>query len=232
MSVQTLAGPRGGNGGANPPSDDSVNVTYAPFPQVTDVSTGTTPTAGPTSGGTPVTIRGIGFDTADTVVFYDRAFGFSSTAYNLTSVSDTKVTVKAPAALVGTDAVLVCNDSGCSSDSGPPATFDYYLPGTPQLLSATPTHGKTGTVVTVDGRNLGNLTSVSFGNVTVTGKAIDQFPKGFDGFESGSTTSFTVKAPASLKGKAVNIRVQTIESEATGSGKSKVVPGVTFTRTG
>jgi hypothetical protein len=227
VSVLSLAAPHGGDVGATPPATDSENVTYAPAPSISTISTGATPISGPTSGGTKLTITGSGFDTAQEVRFKDHGpYGLTASTFD---VSATSTTVKGttPAAITGSYRVQVCNDSGCSKQSK--QTFIFYVPGNPQLLSATPRHGPKGTVVTVTGNNLGWLTAVYFGSKLA--ETFTNAPKGFQGFESGDTSTFTVKAPAAAKGKVQDIQVTTVESQATGFGKSRVVDKASFRRT-
>lgn len=227
VSVLSLAAPHGGDVGATPPAADSESVTYAPAPTISKISTGTTPISGPTSGGTELTIDGTGFDTAQEVRFKNHGpYGLTASTFDVSATSTT-VRVKTPAAITGSYRVEVCNDSGCSDQSK--QTFIFYLPGDPQLISATPRHGPKGTTVTVTGNNLGWLTGVYFGSTRAT--TFSNTPKGFQGFESGNTSTFTVKAPASAKGKVQDIRVTTVESQATGFGESHVVDKATFRRT-
>ena len=73
-----------------------------PVPSITTI----TPTSGPTTGGTTVTISGTDFMGTTKV-----AFG-SVAATSFTVVSDTKITAVAPAQAVGTRAVTVTSPGG------------------------------------------------------------------------------------------------------------------------
>ncbi|MGH9171963.1 MAG: IPT/TIG domain-containing protein [Acidimicrobiales bacterium] len=223
VTVQTYGSPNTAPGktlGSLRPSN-VVKVTYAPTPSVSSMAVaGTSYLAGPTSGGSSLTISGSGFDDADLVYFVDLENGFPATQYYIDVVSNTKITLETPAALTGVYAVEVCGVSGCSNPSS--ATYTYYLPGNPALTSATPTSGKAGIKVTVTGDNLGYIQAVYFGKneaITFTQPAF---------WESGNPYTFTVKVPEGAAGTTVDIQVETIESLATGYGKSHVNKSVTF----
>lgn len=79
--------------------------TYAPVPTVASLS----PNAGPTAGGTLVTITGTGFIAGATV-----AFG-ATAATNVTVVSATQITVVDPPESAGTVAVTVTTAGGTST---------------------------------------------------------------------------------------------------------------------
>jgi len=224
LTVQTLGSPNQAPGQTltgTPPSNQ-IDVPYAPTPSVTGLRTGGTYMAGPTSGGTALTITGSGFDFADQVVFVDLKYGFESNQDSLTVDSNTKITVDTPAALTGVDAIEVCGLSGCSAAST--ATFTFYLPGNPSVTSVTPTTGPAGTKVVIKGDNLGYITAVYFGSTPAT-----IFKNGSAFFESGNTYKVIATAPTGTAGTTVDIQVETLESQATGYGKSPVNTNATFT---
>jgi|GEM_PF-6529965 len=132
-------------------------VVAAAAPVVTSVS----PTAGPTAGGTPVTITGSGFTGATQVTFGNNP------ATNLTVKSDTQITCTSPAGTTaGTVHVTVTTSSGTSATTTADQ-FTYYDP--PTLTSISPNAGLTagGTTVLITGTNfaIAGLTSVKFGTV-------------------------------------------------------------------
>ncbi len=227
VTVQTYGSPNTAPGatlGGPVPPSATVDVTYAPTPSVSSFSVaGTSYKAGPTSGGSDLTITGAGFDGAELVLFTDTKYGFPATQYVLDVVSNTKIQLVTPAALTGIYTLEVCGVSGCSLPST--ASFTYYLPGNPALTSDTPTTGPAGTTITVHGYNLGYIQAVYFGTVKTTDFNQAIF------WESGNTSQFTVVVPAGTLGSTVDIRVATIESLATNydNGKSPVNPAVTFT---
>lgn len=226
LTVQTYGSPNTAPGamlGSVAPSN-TANVTYAPVPKVASMAVaGSTYLAGPTNGGSTLTLSGSGFDDAELIYFSDVKYGFPTTQYDFTVVSDSEITLTTPAALTGVYAVVVCGVSGCSSPSA--SHYTYYLPGNPQLTSAAPKAGRAGTKVTIRGDNLGFTEAVYFG----TRKATAFSQAGL--FESGNTYELTATAPPSAAGATVDIRVVTVQSLATGYGKSSANPDVTFTYT-
>jgi hypothetical protein len=211
------------------------SVTYAPVPQVSGISVpGSSYTAGPTTGGTDLVIDGVGLGDATSVQFTDVGPGeggvlnaSGTTALTLSSVTPTSVALQTPADNAGTDQVSVCDASGCSAPVAENDIFTYYAPGNPVVSSVHPAKGAAGTTVTIDGQNLGYVTGVFFGGVKA--KTFANVPALLD---SGSTSQITATVPAGTAGAKVNVRVTTLESQATGSGKSAVTPSATFTYTG
>jgi hypothetical protein len=86
--------------------------------------------------------------------------------------------------------------------------------------------GSAGTKVTIHGANLGFVTAVYFGTVKAT--SFSNLPALLD---SGSTSTVMARAPGGTVGKKVEVRVVTLESEATGFGKSRADSKATFTYT-
>src|SRR5208282_939200 len=142
--------------------------TYGP-PVVAAVS----PNAGPTTGGTVVTITGTGLLNATSV-----AFG-ATAASSFTINSDTSITATTAPAAAGTVDVTVTNAAGTSATGA----GDLYTYGPPVETSLAPTAGSVGTTVTITGTGLANTTSVTFGGVLATVVSV-------------SDTSITVTAPA------------------------------------
>jgi hypothetical protein len=124
-----------------------------PAPAVASVA----PASGPMTG-TAVTIRGLGFESAQAVMFG------TTPATSFTVVDDTTIVATAPAQTGGTVQVRVSGSSGTST-----TTAGYkYLP--PHVTSLLPVFGATGggTVVTVRGSSLRQVTSATVGGVPVT----------------------------------------------------------------
>ncbi len=144
--------------------------TYVAAPDITEVS----PTSGPTTGGTPVTITGKNLSGATGV-------SFGSTAVKFTQVSSTEITTTSPAtSSSGTVDITVTTPGGTSTDS-----FTYYVPA-PTVSSIDPTNADESATITVDiyGTNLSGATSVSFGS------------EGYGSITSDSSTEITVTPPA------------------------------------
>jgi len=126
-------------------------ATSAAAPVVNSIS----PTSGPASGGTTVTIKGNNFSGNPTVYF-----GSKNPATVLT-VSTKSITATSPAGS-GTVDVTVTTPGGTSSTSG--ADKFTYVPA-PVVNSVSPTSGPvSGTTVTITGSYLAGATAVYFGS--------------------------------------------------------------------
>jgi IPT/TIG domain-containing protein len=121
---------------------------------------GASPTAGPTSGGTVVTITGTGFQAGASVAFGAA----SSTAVTVTS--STEIDAISPPASSGTVAITVTNPDGQSTSL--PSGFTYSSGLT--LSSISPSTGPVtgGTTVTLLGSGFQSGASVSFGGIAAT----------------------------------------------------------------
>jgi hypothetical protein len=164
-----------------------------------------TPTTGPETGGTVVTITGANFGNVTSVTFD----GIPGTG--LTIVSDTELRVTTPANAPGDAAVVVTSPDG-SSD---PGAFRYFAvtvvdgsdPGTG------PTGG--GTVVTITGQCFTGATAVLFGGVASPS------------FRVVSDTTILAVTPAASSAGAVTVSVVGAGTCGTGSlpGGFTYVPG-------
>ncbi|MFZ0667581.1 MAG: protease pro-enzyme activation domain-containing protein [Acidimicrobiales bacterium] len=231
--AQTLASPNSADIAGSAPSN-RIPVTYAPTPTVTSVtvvSGGKTQalSAGPTTGGTDVVIAGTGLGDSEEVVFTDVGTpgsedGFSdTTAFDFNKVTGSVVKLVTTPDNPGIDQVSVCDQSGCSAAETTHDTFTYYPPGNPSLVSVSPGSGPAGTSVTIDGSNLGFVTGVWFGNVeAITFANVPALT------DAGNTSEVTATAPPQAAGSKVDVRVETLESAATGFGKSPVNPKASF----
>src|SRR6185295_3815829 len=126
-----------------------------------------TPSSGPTTGGTAVTITGTNFATGATVSFGGTA------ATNVNVTSGTTLTATTPAHAAGNVAVVVTNPDAQSATLA--SGFTYAAPPPPSVSSITPDTGPAtgGTSVTITGSNFVAGASVRIGgtlatNVTVT----------------------------------------------------------------
>ncbi len=161
--------------------------TYVNAPTVTSVS----PTAGPTGGGTTVTITGTGFAAAAGTGAVK--FGAANATYTINS--NTQITATSPANSAGTYDITVTTVGGTSATS---ASDQYTYVSAPTVTSVSPTAGPTsgGTSVTITGTNLSGATAVTFGASAATG------------FTVNSATQITATAPAG-SASTVDIRVTT-----------------------
>jgi large repetitive protein len=192
LPSQVLIGFTGATGGFNDVHRvQNVNISVGalpPPPAVTAVS----PTSGPTSGGSVVTITGTGFTGATSVKFGNTA------ATNFSINNDTNITATAPAGTAGTVDVTVVGPGGISA-TGSADQFTYTPPPVPTVTGVSPTSGPNtgGTPVTITGTGFTGATAVHFG--------------------SGNTATFTVTndttiaatAPPNATLGAVDITVTT-----------------------
>jgi hypothetical protein len=243
VTVQTLGSPNTGDIAGAAPSN-SKTVTYEPTPTLTSMSVLAGPgqpaqyPAGPTTGGTEIELAGTGFGpdpvTQAAAGFADVAFtdvgapgksgGYANaTVYHLLSGSETAITFNTVGDNPGIDQVSWCNISGCTARLSKGDIFTYYPIGNPIVSSVSPDTGKSGTEVTVTGANLGFVEAVYFGKIKAA--AFANVPAILD---SGSTTQVKATAPPGAVGSKVDVRVVTLESEATGFGKSRVNPKAIF----
>ncbi len=182
----------------------------APLPVVLNL----TPSTGPTSGGSAVTILGTGFTAATAV-----SFG-SLPAISFTVLSDNVISAIAPAEKAGPVDVSVTTAGGQSALSSNDH-FTFTLPPPPVVTGLSPASGSTpgGTVVIIGGMNFTGATLVDFGNVADTS------------FTVNSDTQITVVAPAEMPGP-VDVTVTTPEGVSSVSGfdtfnYTPVIPAVT-----
>jgi len=158
-------------------ASSSDHFTYVAAPTVTGVS----PSAGPTAGGTTVTITGTNLSNATAVSFGGTA------ATSFTLVSSTTITAVSPGGSAGGVNVTVTTAGGTSATSGSD-TFTYVTAPTVSVVG--PSSGSTagGTAVTLGGSNLSGATAVYFGTVAATS------------FTVISSSSISVVAPAHAVG--------------------------------
>ncbi|WP_213816880.1 IPT/TIG domain-containing protein [Glaciihabitans sp. dw_435] len=155
------------------------------FLAIASTASSLTPTTGPPTGGTPVTITGSGFTGATSVTFG----GAPGTAFSV--VNDTTITVTSPAHGPGAVDVVVVDAAGNST----PLTFTY-VPVAAAVTSITPVTGPDtgGTGVTITGSGFLGATGVTFDGTPGTA------------FTVVSDTSITVTSPPHAAG-AVNLIV-------------------------
>jgi hypothetical protein len=152
--------------------------TYIAPPTVT----ATTPTKGPTVGGTTVKITGTNFTTVTAVTFG------TTTATSFTRTSATQITAVTPASVAGTVKVSVTTKFGTGKKT---AAFTY-VPA-PTVTTVTPAKGPVagGTAVKITGANFTTIvatTGVKFGTTNATS------------FTRTSATQITAVAPAGAAG--------------------------------
>ncbi len=192
-----------GDGSAGEPSD--VPVAVSGLSEVSGISaggfhdlaygeaipsvTGVSPSGGPSTGGTSVSITGAHFTGATAVRFGAN----NATSFSVNSPSS--ITAVAPAGVAGTVDVTVTTPAG-TSPSAPADRFTYVASPTVTKLSAKDGSAAGGTPVTITGTSLEGATSVSFGATSAKSFTVE------------SATSITAISPAATGGK-VDVRVTT-----------------------
>ncbi|MCG6204084.1 putative Ig domain-containing protein [Rhodopseudomonas sp. HC1] len=161
-------------------------------PTVTAVS----PTSGPHSGGTTVTLTGTHLTGATAVTFGGSA------ATSITVVNATTITAITPAHAAGSVDVVVTTPAGSAT-----ATGLYSYVSNPTITSVTPGSGPGlgGTRVTITGNNFNGATAVTFGGAAATSVTVV------------SATSILAMTPAHAAG-AVDVTVTTPGGSITGAG--------------
>jgi hypothetical protein len=178
------------------PSDVFTYTVIGPAPTVSGIS----PTAGPPTGGTLVTITGTGFAPFATSVFFGLA-----AATNINVLSSTSLTADSPPGS-GIVNVTVTTPTG-SSTTTPADQFSYA----PTVTNVSPRSGliSGGTGVTITGVNLGGATAVFFGTVRAT-------------LISNTSTQIVAISPVSSVFGPVNVIV------STSGGNSAATPNDEF----
>jgi hypothetical protein len=165
------------NGIASSPTTFADRFSYGGGLSVAGIS----PSSGPTSGGTSVTVTGSGFTGATAVTFGGSA------AFAPTVFSDNLIIVTAPPHSAGPANVLVWA-GGVASLPTSASVFTYV--GAPTVTAVSPSGGSTsgGTVVTVSGSGFTGAIAVTFGGTAGTNLSVS------------SDTRLTVTAPAHAQG--------------------------------
>jgi large repetitive protein len=180
----------------NPSTDQ-----FSYLPTVTSIS----PTSGPASGGTMVTIDGTGFTAASTVEFGTAA------AMNVNFVSATQITATAPAGAGLVD--ITVTTAGETSTTSSNDQFSYV----PSVASVSPTSGvgSGGTVVTIDGAGFTAASTVDFGTTAATHVTFV------------STTQISATAPAGAGLADITVTTAGETSATSSNDQFNYVPTVT-----
>jgi large repetitive protein len=127
------------------------------------VITAISPTSGPTTGGTVITITGVRFSGATAV-----RFGVGGPAVTPSSVTDSQVRVTAPAHAAGAVTLFVETPGG--TNAVPPFFNFTYVAGVPVIYQVSPRSGPVegGTPVTISGAGFSGTLSVRFGDTPAT----------------------------------------------------------------
>ncbi len=225
--------------------------TYVAGLAVTSIS----PSSGPTSGGTAVTINGSGFQSGATVDFLTPSTPAGTPATNVVFVNSTTITAVTPASTADVADVRVTNPGGSSATllSG----YTYFA--TISVTGVNPGTGTTagGTNVTITGTSFASGATVAFGgvnaplvtfvnsgqlNATTPAHAagpVDVRVSNLNGDEAILTNGFTYTAPPVVNnvspnngspsgGNVVIINGSAFQSGATATFGGTPATGVTF----
>ena len=195
------------NGGG---ASATIDFIYGLPPTVTSI----VPPAGPTSGGTPVTITGTEFQPGATVTIG----GAAATNVNV-SATATSLTAVTPLHAAGAADVKVTNPDGNAATLA--SGFTYQLI-TVTITSVTPPTGLPGggTPVTIIGTNFEQNAVVMFDGIPATTVVVD--PTG---------TKITCFAPAGPAGTAVDVTVINPDNSTVTAAKAFTYSGVALTIT-
>jgi hypothetical protein len=194
-----------------------VSYTVPATPSTTPAITSFTPTSGPTTGGTVITITGANFATGATV----RIGGVAATG--VTRVSSTQLRATSPAGTAGARSVLVTNSNGQSATAA--AQFTYTAPsGGPTITSVSPSSGPTagGTTITITGAGyvVGTGGEIRVGGVLATGVTY-----------VSSTQLRAVTPPGTAGAQAVSVRNPNGATVSFAGGFTYTAPALTPTLT-
>jgi hypothetical protein len=120
---------------------------------------GVSPTHGPVTGGTPLTLTGSNFVSGLTV----RIDGVPAT--DVLVLAPGNITAVSPAGTVGPKTVTVINPDGKTADLGNAFTFDAVVIPPPSIAAVSPAHGPAsgGTTITIDGAHFSDGVAVTLG---------------------------------------------------------------------
>src|SRR3989441_861944 len=151
----------GGQSSATSAADQFMYIAPPP-PTVTGVS----PTSGPTSGGTAITISGTTFDPTATVTVGGTA------ATGVSFVNATQINATTPAHAAGIADVIV-TVAGQPSATSPSDQFTYIAPP-PTVSAVSPSLGPTvgGTAITITGTGFDATATVTVGGTAATGVTV------------------------------------------------------------
>lgn len=156
---------------------------YTGGPTVTFIS----PSTGPATGNTIVTITGTGFTSSGMTV------KFGTVAAVFTYIDTTTIVAVAPAQSAGTVDIIVTTPGGTSPNTAAD-NYTYTGSAAPVVTSVSPASGPIGTTITITGTGFTGATSVTVGGVSAS-------------FTVVLSTQITATVPAGTPAGVVDVRV-------------------------
>ena len=221
-----------------PSNQVSYTVPAVPGPSLSVTSL--SPTSGPTTGGTVITLQGSNFASGATV----RVGGALATGVTL--ISSTQVRAMTPAGTTGTQSVQVTNPTGQSATA--PNGFTYTSSTSPTPLAVTsvsPPSGPVsgGTAITITGTGFVSGATVRVGGVAASGVTRDSStqlrattPPGYVGAQNLQVTNPTGQSALAPTGftytSGTSPTPLTVTSVSPASGPAAGGTAVTITGTG
>ena len=194
--------------------------TYVAAPTVTSIS----PTAGPTSGGTTVTITGTGFSAANPT----GAVKFGATLATYTINNNTQITATSPASLAGTYDVTVATPGGTSATSAADQYTYIAAPVASSFTASAVAYNGTGLTFSIAGHAtnsptnfaVGSATTAQGGSVSVNAAGLVTYdaPSGFRGNDSFTFTATNLGGTSAPATVTVPVSNPTLVSTLAGSG--------------
>ena len=189
---------------------------YAGVPALASLSV----KAGPSTGGTALTVTGEGMEAVEQVdfsgqfVFVSQTIGWATQSV-LTHDSASAISLLTPGISAGPTDLYLCTASGCS-DPTSQGVFHFYPPGIASITSLQANHGSPsgGYRVTITGFNLGCARKVRIGNAEVVPKILPSITG------CGSTTQVRFTMRSGRSGATPSVSVLTRQGKDTGSGWS------------
>ncbi len=175
---------------SSPPSQASAPVLIPPA--ITSIS----PSFGPASGGTAVTITGIGLSGVTGVVFGGGGYGGNATSFTI--INSTTISAVSPPFISGFVGLELINAGGYSQNVAA-GQFQYYSPNQPVVSGVSPNISPLsgGRQVNIYGINFAGATQVNIGTTAVSN------------FTIASNNEITFVTPPVLSARVTDVSVTT-----------------------
>ncbi len=176
------------------------NFTIAPAILPAPTVTGISPTSGPTTGGTSVTITGTNLSSA-------TAVEFGTNNASITSNTATQIVATSPSGSTGSVHVTVTTAGGTSTTGGSDQFTYYTVPGAPTIGTATAGDGQASVTFTAPSSN---------GGSAISGYTVTSNPGG----KTGTGTVSPISVPNLTNGTAYTFTVTATNAAGTSSASA------------